>query len=163
MVYSDPVELSDFETAKEESSGTNDGGSSNENESESSDNEEAEVANSLTPPSRILRERTSKLFNSLSQLACDAISSSNSDSDQDFASSLVPTQLNPSTRVLRERTSAIKPVKYSHLTTNCERKSSSSKPDDPKTFKSAMKHIDKRSDLLKIPQLESSEFRSQPK
>ncbi|KAI7964011.1 hypothetical protein MJO29_004438 [Puccinia striiformis f. sp. tritici] len=58
---SDPVELSDFETAKEESSGTNDSGSSNENESESSDNEEAEVANSLTPPSRILRERTSKL------------------------------------------------------------------------------------------------------
>ncbi|KAI9619195.1 hypothetical protein H4Q26_011875 [Puccinia striiformis f. sp. tritici PST-130] len=84
----------------------------------------------------------------------DAISSSNSDSDQDFASSLVPTQLNPSTRVLRERTSAIKPVKYSHLTTNCERKSSSSKPDDPKTFKSAMKHIDKRSNVLGIPQSE---------
>ncbi|KAH9464559.1 hypothetical protein Pst134EB_004087 [Puccinia striiformis f. sp. tritici] len=74
----------------------------------------------------------------------DAISSANSDSNHDVASSLVPIQ---STRVLRERTSAIKPIKYSHLATDHPPDSTSAnkkfKPTDPKTFKSAMKHVDK--------------------
>ncbi|KAI7966039.1 hypothetical protein MJO29_001787 [Puccinia striiformis f. sp. tritici] len=44
-------------------------------------------------------------------------------------------------------TSAIKPIKYSHLATDHPPDSTSAnkkfKPTDPKTFKSAMKHVDK--------------------
>ncbi|KNE87587.1 hypothetical protein PSTG_19027, partial [Puccinia striiformis f. sp. tritici PST-78] len=56
---SDPVDVDDYETAIEESSDTDESDSS-DSKSDSTTEDESEVANTLVPEPRILRDRTSK-------------------------------------------------------------------------------------------------------
>ncbi|KAI7967800.1 hypothetical protein MJO29_001077 [Puccinia striiformis f. sp. tritici] len=128
MPSSDPVDVDDYETAIEESSDTDESDSS-DSKSDSTTEDESEVANTLVPEPRILRDRTSKVkptkytsdpvdvddYETAIEESSDTDESDSSDSKSDSTTedeSEVANTLVPEPRILRDRTSKVKPTKY---------------------------------------------------